>query len=406
MRSAFRMVVAVGCMGLTAAVLTGCGTNNNDSNATGSSSLPPCLAPGQPTAIAVGARSNSPNPEYPPSALATLTSAANAHRMLSIIRLDGNPKILFSQSFTAQGANAVQQRLTYDHYVSTVNSILYSTSAQVPDIKAQSPQANVLEALTIAALEVPAGGNVIIIDSGLQTTEPLNFGDGLLDDDPQTIAGYLGKNGELPNLAGRHVDFVGLGWTAAPQPDLGTKYQNALVQIWESIAKAAHASCVWVDPTPNTSDSVAGTPAVAIVTPPPQPSVPAACSVINLNDSNNVGFVVDTATFLHPAAAHATIQQLANIMLHTGESVLLTGSTSSEGSESFNEALSSQRAHAVASVLEQLGVPASSITTVGDGSHLPGRLNDIGPNGQLLIGPAIANRKVVAKLRGASCPSS
>jgi outer membrane protein OmpA-like peptidoglycan-associated protein len=126
--------------------------------------------------------------------------------------------------------------------------------------------------------------------------------------------------------------------------------------------------------------------------------------VINLNDSDNVGFVVDTTAFLHPAAAHATIQQIADVMVRTGESVLLTGSTSSEGSESFNLTLSLQRTDAVASVLEQDGVPASRITTRGAGSHLPGRLNDIGPNGQLLIGPAIADRKVVAKLTGAGCP--
>jgi hypothetical protein len=89
---------------------------------------------------------------------------------------------------------------------------------------------------------------VIIIDSGLQTTEPLDFGDGLLGDDPKTIVSYLSTHGELPSLAGRHVDFVGLGWTAAPQPTLGTTYQNALVQTWEDIASAAHASCVWSDP--------------------------------------------------------------------------------------------------------------------------------------------------------------
>ena len=90
-------------------------------------------------------------------------------------------------------------------------------------------------------------------------------------------------------------------------------------------------------------------------------------------------------------------------MLNTGESLTLTGSTSSEGNAAHNQDLSLRRADAVQAVLVQLGVPASRITTFGDGSHLPGRLNDIGQNGQLLIGPAIKNRKVVAKLTGHGC---
>jgi outer membrane protein OmpA-like peptidoglycan-associated protein len=355
-------------------------------------------------AVAVGARSNSPNPDYSPSVLATLASAVNAHKTVSVIRLDGSPQILFNQAYSPTGANTQQQKQQYNTYVNGLNAILYNTSAQVPDIKAQSPQANVLEALTIAASEVPSGGNVIVIDSGLQTTQPLDFADGLLGDDPQTIVGFLRKYGELPNLAGRHVDFVGLGWTALPQPNLGTKYQNTVTQIWEHIATAAHASCVWADPTPNTSAAVSGTPPVAIVTPPPQPHVPGKCSVTDLDDSNNVGFVVGTTTFLHPAEARATIKQLANVMLSSGESVILTGSTSSEGSESFNDQLSLERADAIRGVLVQLGVPSGNITTKGDGSHLPGRLNDIGKGGQLLVGPAIANRKVVAQLTGTDCP--
>jgi len=62
-----------------------------------------------------------------------------------------------------------------------------------------------------------------------------------------------------------------------------------------------------------------------------------------------------------------------------------------------------RRADAVKAVLVQLGVAAGRIATVGDGSHLPGRVNDRGPHGQLLVGPAILDRKVVAKLTGPKC---
>jgi outer membrane protein OmpA-like peptidoglycan-associated protein len=401
------MAVAVGCMALTAAVLTGCG-GGSDSSGTGSSSLPPCLAPGQPVAIAVGARSNSPNPDYTPSVLAALQSAINAHKAITIIRLDGDPKILFSRAYTGVGANSQTRQANYNNYISAVNAILYNSSAQVPDIKAQVPQADVLKALQIAASAVPPRGNVIVLDSGLQTTAPLNFADGLLGDDPQTIVSFLRTGRELPtDLAGRHVDFEGLGWTAAPQPNLDTKYQGRVAQVWQDIATAAGASCAYADLLANTSDSVPGRPAVTVVQPPPPPpQSPRPCSVIPLNDTNNVGFVVGTTTFVHPSEARATLQRLATLMQSAGESVTLTGATSSEGTEASNDQLSLERAQAIRDVLVQLGIPASRITTYGVGSHLPGRLNDIGPNGQLLVGPAIQNRKVVAKLTGAGCPRS
>ena len=48
-----------------------------------------------------------------------------------------------------------------------------------------------LEALAVGAGEAGSGGDVIIMDSGLQTTSPLNFTTGLLADDPETIASFL-----------------------------------------------------------------------------------------------------------------------------------------------------------------------------------------------------------------------
>jgi len=244
------------------------------------------------------------------------------------------------------------------------------------------------------------------MDSGLQTVEPLDFRTGLLSDDPTSIVDYLRQAGELPHLKGRHIYFTGLGWTASPQPTLSISERQKVVQIWEQIAQAAGADCVTVEQTANTANAVPGRPPVAIVTPPPLPPPPTSCSVISLGDANNVGFDFDSTTFRDPTGARATLQRLADVMLQTGESVTLTGSTSSEGSDQYNLALSLHRANAVKAVLVQLGVPANRIQTFGDGSHLPGRLNDRGPNGQLLIGPAIQDRKVVAKLTGPKCQTS
>jgi outer membrane protein OmpA-like peptidoglycan-associated protein len=77
---------------------------------------------------------------------------------------------------------------------------------------------------------------------------------------------------------------------------------------------------------------------------------------------------------------------------------MLIGSTSSEGGDALNNPLSLARAKAVKSVLVSMGIPGSRITTTGDGSHWPGRVNDIGPGGVLLPGPAEQDREVIVQL--------
>jgi outer membrane protein OmpA-like peptidoglycan-associated protein len=356
-------------------------------------------------ALAIGARANNPMPDLSSAVVAAVNSAIHAQQAVTLVRLDGSPRVVYSQAFNPQGANSASRKADLNSYVSNLDRILQGTPQAATDIRAQAPQADVLGALTIAASEVPHGGNVIVMDSGLQTTAPLDFRTGLLNDAPQTIADFLKHAGELPDLAGRHVYFVSPGWTASPQPALDVRNRTKVVQIWRAVTRAAGAGCTWFDQSANTQDAVPNRPPVTPVTPPPPPQPPAPCAVIDLGDANNVGFDFDSTTFRDPSGARATLQKLATVMLRTGESVTLTGATSSEGSNQYNLSLSLRRAQAVKKMLVRLQVPGSRITTFGDGSHLPGRLNDRGPKGQLLIGPAIQNRKVVARLTGGGCRS-
>lgn len=397
-----RMTAAGTAVLLAGAGLAGCGSGGS----TTTSVFATCLTPKEPVALAIGARSNSPEPSLSADVTATMNSALGAHQTITIVRLDGSPQVVFSQAFKPQGANSQTAKADMNTYVSNLNQILEGTQQTATDVRAQAPQTDVLDALAVAASEVPQGGNVIVMDSGLQTTAPLNFTTGLLNDDPRTIADYLKSAGELPDLRGRHVYFSGLGWTASPQPPLNVNNRNKVVAIWTQLAMAAGASCVYAAPNADTEEAVPGRPPVAIVTPPPPAQPPGACSTTDLGDADNVGFDFDSATYRDRGGAHATLQKLANVMLRTGESLTLTGATSSEGSDQYNLQLSLERANAVKFTLVGMGAGGSRITTYGDGSHLPGRLNDRGPNGQLLIGPAIQNRKVVAKLTGAGCPSA
>jgi OmpA-OmpF porin, OOP family len=413
MKQILGRTAVVGAALLTGAALAGCGGGpaaNVGSAAGGTGSFPyaDCMTPGAPVALAIGARSNSPTPNLSSSDSNLLTSAVNANRQITVVRLDGAPQSVFDQAYEPNGANPGAQRKSYDDYVNNLNGILAGSSGSATDIRAQAGQANDIQALDVAAsdLQHAGGGDLLMLDSGLQTMAPLNFTTGLLGDDPQTIASYLKGANELPPLQGIHVEFSGLGWTASPQASLGIAYQKKMVQIWTAIAYAAGASCVAIDPAALTKPALSGLPPVSVVSLPKPPELEKPCSTTNLGDANNVGFEYDSTKFSDPSGARATLQKLASVIISTGESVTLTGATSSEGTDAHNERLSLERAQAVQAKLAQLGVPANRITTLGDGSHLPGRLNDRGPNGQLLIGPAIQNRKVVAQLSGTGCSSS
>jgi outer membrane protein OmpA-like peptidoglycan-associated protein len=390
---------------LLGALAAGCGGSSTTTSSQDSNAPPACLVPQRPVALAIGVRSNSPMPYLTPGIANIVNTAISAHETVAMVRLDGSPKVIFNQAFTPTGSNTQQRNIEYNTYINTLNGILQGSSQPTTDIQAQVGQADDLGGLDVAASEVPAGGDVVMIDSGVQTKEPLNFATGLLSDDPQTIVEYLKRAHELPDLAGKQVYFFGLGWTASPQPSLGISYRSKVVQIWQAIAHAAGAKCVGVDQNANTKAAVPNLPAVSLVHPPKPLAPPVACSTTDLNDANHVGFVFDSTTFRDPAGARVTLRKLANVILNNDDSIKLTGSTSSEGSDAYNQVLSLHRAQAVRAELEQFGVPGSRITAFGDGSHLPGRVNDRGPNGQLLIGPAIQNRKVVAKLTGPKCHS-
>ncbi len=374
---------------LTIPVLAGCGSSASSSPPLAGSCLTNEAAP---VALAVGARSNVPEENLPALVTPLLESAADNGQQISLIRIDGQPKVFTPPPFktNAQNTPARQQAL-----------VSYMKSSIVPilqgQIHAQVPQADVLTALDLAASATGPNGNIIVVDSGLQTTGALNYRQpGLLLAPPGDVVAFLRQKNLLPDLSGRHVLLAGFGYTASPQPTLNEAQRNNVISQWVAIVKAG-GGCVSVDSLPNTAAERPGLPPVGIVTPPATPAF-SNCGTIALEDAGSVGFVVGTANFRDPSAAQATLQKLADTLKQGTEHITLIGSTSSEGGDAVNDPLSLARAKAVESVLVSMGIPASRITTVGAGSHWSGRVNDVGPGGVLLPGPAEQDREVIVQL--------
>ena len=383
-------LATLACLGLVLAAVAGCSSAPAvPANPLAST----CLSgAGVPLTIVVGERSNVPRIQFPDMVNALLTTAATDREPITLIRIDSKPKVFRLTPFKTTDVNtgAVQQDIS--NYVGGVIKILTG-----PDLHAVAPEADVLEALSLAASATPAGGNIIVIDSGLQTTGQLKYqAPGMLMSPPGDVVKFLRAANLIPVLSGRHVLLYEFGYAAAPQATLDQPERENVLAQWKAIV-AAGGACVTADTTPNTSAEPADLPAVSMV-PLPAPPIFKPCGTTVLSDAGSVGFNDGNASFRDPAAARSTLSQLASVLKQGTEPITLIGSTSTEGGDAINNPLSTKRAAAVKSVLMSLGVAGSRITVVGDGAHYPGRVPDVGPDGQLLPGQAEQDREVIVQL--------
>ncbi|WP_432832411.1 OmpA family protein [Dactylosporangium sp. CA-092794] len=355
-----------------------------------------CPVPTGPISIAYGARANNPVPELPDGVLAAIDKAAYAGSEITAFAVSGTPRdVDFQLTFHPQAKNPGAQRAEQDQ----LNQDLRE---QLGAIHAGNDEANPLATVDLAGRRAGPGGTVVLVDSGLQTVPPLDFHDAnLIGADPQEVAAALKQHGQLPTLKGRTVVLVGVGYTADPQPALDTRQRNNLLDIWRAIAGTAEAACVGVYDQAGGDKPASDLPHVSkIEFPVEKPPVP--CGTTVLANSGRVGFKKNVAVFIDQQAAEQAIGEIADAMRKGNQHAKLIGTTATDQSVEFRAKLSLQRANAVKDVLIRLGIPAERIETVGAGTTYKTHVNDIGPGGTLLPGPAAQNRSVVVEL---SCPN-
>jgi OmpA-OmpF porin, OOP family len=208
---------------------------------------------------------------------------------------------------------------------------------------------------------------------------------------------FLRSHQALPALNGATVVLAGLGDTAAPQAPLGTAQRTELVGLWRGIAQASGAGCVAVVDEPRSGDAPGDVPPVSTVPVPPPPTITPGRAT-TLPDDGSVGFQPDTAEFRDREAARGVLTPFADF-LRQGPTrrITLTGTTARAGTLESQVALSTQRADAVKALLVELGASPDQISSTGVGSRFPGYVNDVGPDGRQLPGPASTNRKVIVE---------
>ncbi|HSK57721.1 MAG TPA: hypothetical protein VK935_01585, partial [Actinomycetospora sp.] len=212
---------------LTGVLVAGCSSGEDAAGGgfSGGGSALSCPVPVGPMAFAVSGRSNSPEPGLPQAVQDATVSVLSRsvdegyEPRITLINVDGRPTSAGNDTFRTDAGNAIAAE-------DDRNAFLEGFGSAVTDLRAETPEVDVLSALDLAGRSVGGsgqGGNrpgtVVLVDSGLSTVAPLDFRQrGLLEAPPEETVDALRASNALPGLEGSTVVLAGLGDVAEPQP--------------------------------------------------------------------------------------------------------------------------------------------------------------------------------------------
>lgn len=316
---------------------------------------------------------------------------------------DGRPRAVFDRRLPAlpDGRRKVENKRAF---VAALREAL--------DVPATSPEADVLEALGVVVQGLRADETVgprlvLINDNLLQTAGALPLQRGYLYADAGDVVDELRPylNRTLGDLRGYTVVLLAPGAARPPQERVTVENRARIVALWGALLTAVGATVItdeavmFTDP-PNADGVPFVTPVPLEMPRPPAPAPSRAASCRAELTSREVAFVSDSAQFLDPHRARATIRTAAGQLVGCAGRIRLIGTTSSAGTEAGRIRVSTARARAVrAELAKALGVRPSSITAVGVGTRFDGFVNDRRPDGSLDSVKAQRNRLVIIEVR-------
>ncbi|MEO7015287.1 MAG: OmpA family protein [Leifsonia sp.] len=346
--------------------------------------------------VVAGSTANAPTASLAASAVAQLTAVGKSNGSVTVVVPSGKPQVMGTTDIGSTAQDAVvcesDQRNKFAQITAYINAL-----------KASSPEVDFLGSLDQAARNLgsnPMG--VLVVGSGLQTTDPLNFAaSGVLYADPAQVVSDLRSRGLLPtDLNGVTVYWSGMGDVAGSQTALTIPARSNLAAIWTAIVKAAGGTLSLL-PEPASGAAASGLPAVTAV---PVEAVQTKTDWTHpiVIRNSDLLFTKDTATFSNPAAASAVLQQLVPSIKQNGQPVTITGTASKDQAtnNAADTALSLKRADAVKTALVGLGVPASLLSTAGVGYQWCGWKSETDAAGAYSDAVAEQNRSVILTSAG------
>lgn len=346
--------------------------------------------------VVAGSTANAPAVALPASASAQVQAAGKTNGSVTVVVPSGTPQVMGT---TALGSSAQDAIVCQNDQRTKLTQI----TSYIDGLKASAPEVDFLGAIDQAARNLgsdPMG--VIVVGSGLQTTDPLNFaGTGLLYADPAQVVADLTARKLLPaDLKGVTVYWSGMGDTAGAQQPLTVPARSNLEAIWSAVITAAGGTLSLL-PEPASGSAAAGLPAVTAVTVEPVATKTDWSKPVVIRNSELL-FTKDTASFSDPAAAQTVLATLVPAIEQNGKPVTITGTASKDQAtdNTADTALSLKRAEAVKAALVGLGVPASLLQTAGVGFEWCGWKKETDASGAYSDAVAEQNRTVILTSAG------
>lgn len=346
--------------------------------------------------VVAGSTANAPAVTIPASATSQLEAAGKTNGSVTVVVPSGTPQVMGT---TPLGSSAQDAIVCHNDQRTKLTQI----TSYLAGLRATAPQVDFLGAIDQAARDLgsdPMG--VIVVGSGLQTTDPLNFaGTGLLYADPAQVVADLTSRNLLPaDLTGITVYWAGMGDVAGAQQPLTVPARSNLEAIWSAVVKAAGGTLSLL-PEPAAGTAAAGLPAVTPVTIEPVATKTDWSHPVVIRNSDLL-FSKDTAAFSDSAAAQKVLATLVPAIEQNGKAVTITGTASKDQAtdNTADTALSLRRAEAVKTALVGLGVSASLLQTAGVGFQWCGWKSETDASGKYSDALAEQNRSVILTSAG------
>lgn len=219
--------------------------------------------------------------------------------------------------------------------------------------------------LGLSSLQVTTE-QLIIVSPGLDLADPLNFEALGWDVPVEDILASL--DGELPDLSAvTTVTFV-VPPVAGAQHQLREPQRAYLEKVWTAVLKKAGAQQVNFV-YPEGTAPPAGAPASPPVTVPPPPDTPVPATPQKCVIDSGTYFRSDHAVLIDRKATKRALQGCADQIGADSTAVVVGHTAGKDPDNQFALGLSRKRAHVIAGLLTDLGVPGEHITEKGLGNR-------------------------------------
>lgn len=354
-------------------------------------------------AVIIGAHANAPRVNTSVMYDAVLEACSQSGSTVSLIVNDGAPYAsVVTIPETKSGLSSEKYRTIAEERADQILSI-------ADQMYAKTAESDLLSAITLAGRQLNAeeGGRkeLIIIDSGLTTAEPLDFSESLLESiTAEQVVSLLETQRALPDL--QEIDsvrFFNIGDVAEPQARITEANRETLIEVWDGILKQAGAKEIEfkTDLPLSTFYAEGEVPEVSTVTVLERASA-LVLTEMNLSemdavsfDEETIAFLADTDELVDREAAKTALEGAAAYMAaHPEFRAMLVGTTAKFGDLENCISLSEKRAEVVKELLVENGIEEDRLETAGMGYDNPFYKNDQ-KNGGLDEAAAAQNRAVI-----------